>query len=135
MEADFEKMQHVGMFALAACILRPADNIGRTYVREKLRGNERERVKLRNEVRLGITVGKILWAAGNAARHYDGEPLNAWNEEVLGAFNIEPRDEQSAFLLLEAAGIRTEADLLRELDAILNGMDEAIREAKAANRD
>ena len=130
MDATFNTMQHVGMFAIAACIALLADNIGRTYAREKLKTEELDRVDFGNEIRPGIRFGKVLWAAANAARHYAGEPLYDRNEKVLGAFNIAARDEQAAFLLLETAGIKTENDLIRELNVVLDGIDQAIQRAK-----
>ncbi len=131
-EQTFDTMQHVGMFAIAACIALLADNINRTYVREKIKAKELDRVNFGREIRPNIPFGKVVWAAGNAARHYDGMPLNDWNEQVLGEFNITARDEQAAFLLLEAAGITTEVDLIRELNVVLDGMDQVIQAARAA---
>jgi hypothetical protein len=125
----FDTMQHVGEYAIAACIALLSDNIGRTYVRDKLELPEIERKDFGNQIRPGIPFGKILWVAGNAVRHYDGEPFHPENEAVLEAFSIKARDEEVAFRLLEAAGVRTEADLTRELEAILDGMDLAARAA------
>ena len=133
MNATFEKMQWVGMFPIAACIALLADNIVRTYVREKLDADEGARSDFGREATPGIRFGKIFRVAANVGRHYDGEPLNQkLNEDVLGAFGVTPRDEQAAFLLLERSGIKTEEDLIREVDAILDDIDEAIRAAKAA---
>ena len=129
MDEMFNTMQHVGMFAIAACIALLADNVSRTYVRERVKAKEPNRVNFGREIVAG-PFGKVLWAAGNAARHYDGTPLNDWNEQVLGAFNITARDEQAAFLLLEAVGIRTEDDLIRDLNIVLDGMDQAIQAAQ-----
>jgi len=123
LQRDFDRMQQVGMYPIAACIALLSDNIARTYIREVLDRDERDRVDFGALVRPDIPFGKVIWCAANAARHYDGEALWPSNEAVLLAFNIEARDEQAAFLLLEGAGVIEEADLLRQLDAMLDQMD------------
>lgn len=125
---EFDKMQQIGMYPIAACIALLADNVGRTYVRETFGMRELERITFGANIRRDIPFGKVLWCAANAARHYDGGALNEWNEAVLEAFNIEARDEQAAFLLLERAGIIAEGDLLQQLDMMLDEMDERLRE-------
>jgi hypothetical protein len=131
MDALNDQMQHVGMFAIAACISLLADNIARIYAHTKL-GHGGQRTTYGSELKPEITFGRVLWAAGNAARHYEGARLYPGTEAVLDAFNITARDEQAAFLLLEAAGIKTEDDLLREVNLLCDGIDQAAQAAKAA---
>jgi len=111
------------MYPIAACIALLSDNVGRTYARERLGIPELDRINFGAIIRPEIPFGKVLWCAANSARHYDGGPLNQWNEAVLRAFDIEARDEQAAFLLLEGAGIIVEADILRQLEEMLDDMD------------
>jgi hypothetical protein len=130
---EFDKMQQVGMYPIAACIALLSDNVGRTYVRERLRMAELERVNFGAIIRPEIRFGKVLWCAANAARHYDGEALNPWNEAVLREFGIEARDEQAAFLLLEGAGVIGEADLLQQLEVMLDDMDRPREQEQGVN--
>jgi hypothetical protein len=123
MQREFDKMQQVGMYPIAACIALLSDNVGRTYVRERLGLPELDRINFGAIIRPEVPFGKVLWCAANAARHYDGGPLNGWNEAVLQAFEVEARDEQAAFLLLDRSGIVAELDLLQQLEVMLDEMD------------
>jgi hypothetical protein len=129
LQTSFDQFQHVGMFAIAASIALLADNIARVYAHDKL-GHGGQRQAHGREIAPGITFGKVLWAAANAARHYQGTPLHSGTEAVLDVFNITARDEQAAFLLLERAGVSDEGGLLRELNALCDSIDQAERAAR-----
>jgi hypothetical protein len=117
----FDVAQYSGAYSSAQCIAIVADNLARVWA-FALFGNEHKRRrfgKLVNNVRFG----KALWAAGNAARHYKGMPFYKATSDILKQLGVESLDEAAALCVLDAVGIHTLRDLLRDLESLCEEME------------
>lgn len=127
---QLDEFEYVGLFAIAAAISILGDNIARIYALTKLNDEYRRR-DFGPEVRPGFMFGRVLWVAGNAARHYADEEFHKDTEQALQDLGVQRRDEGAAFEALEIASVRDYDDFMARLQALMDDVDAEAKRLKA----
>jgi len=116
-------IQSVGMYGIACCVALLSDNVARVWSMMVLEDEKRR--KEFGPINAGETLGTLLWAAGNTARHYDGGEFLPGTETVLARIGVSDRDESTTFQILEKAGIGSLDDLVPDLEALCEEIESA----------
>lgn len=117
----FDVAKYSGAYSSAHCIAIIADNVARVWA-FALFGDEHERKRfgrLVNSVRLG----KALWAAGNAVRHYKEALFYKETAQTLEKLGVVALDESAALSVLDVIGIHAMSDLVSELESLCDAME------------